>query len=79
MCILRVPDQNIKIFVVLVQSKDKIGLCLDLDIVLPIGIAIERTHAVVYQIDVNFQQMELMKVEEVKYFDSLLIIVDVAE
>ncbi len=79
MYILRVPDQNIKISVVLVRVKDKIDLCLDLDIVLPIGIAIERTYGVVYQIDVNFQQMELMKVEEVKYFDSLLIIVDVAE
>lgn len=53
--ILQVLRLNIEIFVVLCRPKYKTGQYLDLDIVFPIGIIIERRMMVAYQIDVNFQ------------------------
>ncbi len=64
---------------VLFQAKDNKDHCLDLEIVLLIGITIERRYKGVYQIDVYCQQMELMKEEEMKYFNILLVIVYVAD
>jgi len=77
--LLQVLDLNIKISVVLFQTKDNKDHGLDLEIVLLIDITIEKRYDGVYQIDIYCQEMELMKEEEMKYFDSLLIIVYVAD
>jgi hypothetical protein len=63
---------------VLFQTKYKRDLSLDLEIVSLIDILVGKKHGVFYQTDVNFQQMELMKEEEMKYFDNLVVIVYVS-
>jgi hypothetical protein len=47
------------------STKDRIHLCFDLGILLTDAKVIEIQHVVVYRNDVDFQQMELMIVEEV--------------
>lgn len=56
-------------------KKDRKDFCVNLEIVLPIDKFNGWTLALVYQTDVNFQEIELMKEEAVTYFDTLLVIV----
>jgi hypothetical protein len=58
-----------------VNTKDRKDLCFYLALVLLIGKENERKHQVVYQLDVYFPRMELMKEIEMRYFDTLLLIV----
>jgi len=64
--LLQVLGLNIKISLVLFQTKGNKDYGLDLEIVLLINITIEKRYEGVYQIDVYCQQMELMKEEEMK-------------
>jgi hypothetical protein len=55
----------------------KINLYLDLDILLPVDRLIYKTYMFFYRIDEHFQRMVSVKGEEQKYFDNLLVIVNV--
>jgi hypothetical protein len=61
----------------ILHTKDKKSLYFDLDILLTFEKLIGRKHMVVDRLNVNFQQMEWMKAEEMKYFDNLFVIVHI--